>query len=57
MEAEKALHGGKVRALHVLSENPLPCGSFVRNGKSFLEGILLHLLMAPTEIPRQYSQF
>jgi hypothetical protein len=55
MEAEEILYGGKVRGLHVLSENPLPYSGFVRNGQSFLEGILLRLFMVPAEIPRQYS--
>ena len=55
MEAEEVLHGGKVRDLHVLSENPLPYSGFVRNEHSFLEGILLRLFMVPVEIPRQYS--
>jgi len=55
MEAEEVLHGGKVRGLHVLSENPLPYSGFVRNGQSFLEGILLRLFMVPAKIPRQYS--
>ena len=55
MEAEEVLHGGKVRGLHVLSENPVPYSGFVRNEHSFLEGILLRLFMVPVEIPRQYS--
>ena len=57
LKAEEVFQSSEIGGLHVLSENALPCGSFVRNGKSFLEGILLYLLMAPTEIPRQYSQF
>jgi hypothetical protein len=56
-KAEEVFQSSEIGGLHVLSENALPCGSFVRNGKSFLEGILLYLLIAPTEIPRQYSQF
>ena len=56
-KTEEVLQNSRVWGLHVLSKNPLPDGSFVRNGKSFLEGVLLHLLMVPTDIPRQYSQF
>ena len=55
METEEVLHGGKVRGLHVLSENPFPYSGFVRNGQSFLEGILLRLFIVPAKIPRQYS--
>jgi Tetratricopeptide repeat len=47
---EKALgpdHTSTLRTVHNLG--------FVRNGQSFLEGILLRLFMVPAEIPRQYS--
>lgn len=51
---DEVFQSGEIGDLHIRSENPRPCGRFVRNRKSFLEGILLYLLMAPTEIPRQY---
>ena|SRR2546430_5980060 len=46
IKRKKSFQSSEIGGLHVLSENPLPCGSFARNGESFLEGILLHLLMA-----------
>jgi hypothetical protein len=55
LKAEEVFQSSEIGGLHVLSENPLPCGSFVWNGKSFLEGILPNPLLVPTEIPGQYS--
>jgi hypothetical protein len=54
MEAEEVFHGSKVGGVHVLFEDPVPYSSLVGNRQSFLEGILLHLLMMPAERPRQY---
>jgi hypothetical protein len=47
-KAEEVFQSSEIGEFHVLSENPFSCGSFVRNG---------NLLMVPTEIPRQFSQF
>jgi hypothetical protein len=55
MKPEEVFYSSKIGGLHIPFENPLPRGSFVRNGKSFLKGSLLHLLMVPAEIQGQYS--
>jgi hypothetical protein len=55
MKSQEVFHSSKIGGLYILSENPLPRDSFVRNGKSFLKGSLLHLVMVPAEIPGQYS--
>jgi hypothetical protein len=39
-EVEEVFHGSEIRCLDVSCENPLPYGSLVGDGKSFLEGIL-----------------
>jgi hypothetical protein len=39
----------KVTGLYILPEDLLPCGSFVRNGKSFLKGSLFPLLVVPVK--------
>jgi hypothetical protein len=57
LKAEEVFQSSEIEGLRILSKSPLPDGSFVRNGKSFLEGVLLHLLTVPTELPRHYSQF
>ena len=54
IEAEEVLHGSKVGGLHILCENPLSRSGFVRNRKSFLGRILLHLSVVPTEIPHPH---
>jgi hypothetical protein len=48
LKAEEVFHRSKIGCLYILSKNALPYGSFVQNGNSSLEGILLHLLMVPT---------
>jgi hypothetical protein len=54
MPAEEILHGGVVGGLYVRSKNPLSYSGFVRNRKSFLEGILLYSFVLSAEIPCQY---
>jgi hypothetical protein len=54
MKTEEVFHNNKVKGLHVLFKNPLPYNGFVRNGQSFLEGILFRLFMVLVKILRQY---
>jgi hypothetical protein len=54
MPAEKVLHGGVIRGLHLRSKNPFSYDGFFRNSKSFLEGILLHSFIVLAEIQYQY---
>jgi hypothetical protein len=54
MKAKEALYGSKVKGFHVLSENPFPYNGFIRNRKSFLEGVFHFLSIASAEFPRKY---
>jgi hypothetical protein len=47
---EEVLHGGVIGGLHLRSKNPFWYNGFFRNRKSFLDGILLHSFIVPTEI-------
>jgi hypothetical protein len=51
IKSQEVFHSGKIGGLYILSENPLPRDTLVRNGKSFLKGSLLHLVMVLAEIP------
>jgi hypothetical protein len=54
MKPEEVFQNSEIGGLQVLSKNLFPDDSFVRNGKSLLEGVLLHFFVVPTEVLRQH---